>query len=321
MNARRAQVVYRSRSVPGGGFTLIELLVIVAIIALLIAILLPSLNRARAQARTTLCASRINQLAKAVLMYADDYGETPPFIDHGFDAPDPNECWLAEPNQMRIVLNPALTDTDWDVAGVRLPQSGTLYAYTRFTEPYRCCEFERLGNQGMMQRRFNFSRSIAARRWRPPPLLGGTGNNPLFGDFRGPILKLSAAHAPAALIMMVDEQWNRHIAGDYQYVANPDADKPMRADPVMFVYDEFGQYHGPPVKERPEFVGLYKQASVSYYDGHVELHRDPQPTDAAHPDGRPINPFNLAEAKPFLSYFFGQLFAQQGSTLDISGWF
>ena len=50
------------------GFTLIELLVVVAIIALLISILLPSLSKARAQSRTTLCASRIGQLGKADLV-------------------------------------------------------------------------------------------------------------------------------------------------------------------------------------------------------------------------------------------------------------
>lgn len=53
------------------GFTLIELLVVVAIIATLIAILLPSLNAARRAARTTLCAANMRQVGTGWHMYAD----------------------------------------------------------------------------------------------------------------------------------------------------------------------------------------------------------------------------------------------------------
>lgn len=62
-----------------GGFTLIELLTVIGVIAILIALLLPSLVQARKHARTLVCASNVRQLTGALLNYATEWkGAFPP---------------------------------------------------------------------------------------------------------------------------------------------------------------------------------------------------------------------------------------------------
>lgn len=65
------------------GFTLIELLVVVAIIALLISILLPSLATAREQAKTVKCGTQLKQIGLALGMCEDDYKGFVPMWDDG----------------------------------------------------------------------------------------------------------------------------------------------------------------------------------------------------------------------------------------------
>lgn len=74
------------------GFTLIELLVVIAIIALLLGILLPSLNRARRQAKKIACISNMRQMGVALQAYMiDSENHLPPSSCH---LSDPNQYWL-----------------------------------------------------------------------------------------------------------------------------------------------------------------------------------------------------------------------------------
>lgn len=63
------------------GFTLIELLVVVAIIAVLVSILLPSLRNAREQARRAFCQNNLRNIWTGILSYTIEYDDRVPFLE------------------------------------------------------------------------------------------------------------------------------------------------------------------------------------------------------------------------------------------------
>jgi prepilin-type N-terminal cleavage/methylation domain-containing protein/prepilin-type processing-associated H-X9-DG protein len=118
------------RSKPDGrGFTLVELLVVIAIIAILSALLLPALGRAKAKVRQIACLSNYRQLQLCWLMYTDDYN----------DALPPNETlpggerggWVATTRTW--IQGNAWTDT----TSTNI-ENGVLFPYNRSIKIYKC---------------------------------------------------------------------------------------------------------------------------------------------------------------------------------------
>src|SRR3954470_2200743 len=84
-------------------FTLIELLVVIGIIAILAALLLPVLGRAKESGRSTACLSNLRQLGLALQLYVQDHNNVLPIM---FDAPvDTNALPATNTAVMNLVLS------------------------------------------------------------------------------------------------------------------------------------------------------------------------------------------------------------------------
>jgi prepilin-type N-terminal cleavage/methylation domain-containing protein len=120
-------------------FTLPELLVVIGIIVVLVAMLLPSLSRAWAQAQLVSCQNNVHQFGLAMAMYENDNHGYVPFANWNWD-PAPVSFSNAKVGWLYSVPLQGNADADY-------MQSGNLWPYINTEKVYHCPAWEK-GDQG-----------------------------------------------------------------------------------------------------------------------------------------------------------------------------
>ena len=136
------------------GFTLVELLVVIGIIALLISILLPSLNAARKSARDVQCASNMRQLSLALMMYAVEHkGSFPPNMNFG--AGVPGYAYWYDADRLESYLPAAIKYGSGSIGGPVFecpddPQAARSYSMNVFASAKVSTDFEKVLPNGTL---------------------------------------------------------------------------------------------------------------------------------------------------------------------------
>jgi len=182
------------------GFTLVELLVVIGIIAVLIAILLPSLNKAREQAKRIQCASNLRQLYTCMRIYASENKDACPIgyiqekaFSYIMNWCNPNSS-PAKPSQMGLLVAANVVKSPqtfycpaeiFDTQYTYQPNpGGKTFPYSDNPWPFAVSYSGQTPNGGNPHTRLGFSaRPIACWPWQSGP----QGNN---GDIRSPLFWL-----------------------------------------------------------------------------------------------------------------------------------
>jgi prepilin-type N-terminal cleavage/methylation domain-containing protein/prepilin-type processing-associated H-X9-DG protein len=233
----------------GSAFTLIELLVVIAIIAILAALLLPALARAKTKAQGVFCANNLRQLTVAWKAYPEDSRGVLPVNDETQPAADAS--W---PGWAKGWLDYAGSADDTNTALLADPQHGQLAPFLNSTAVFKCPADRSLSNGGSGPPR---TRSYSMNQAIGP---GGDGT----ANGQGSWLPASQFFVyckesafinpnPFDLWLLVDEHPDSINDGGFAFI--------MPTSPLTAKWQDMpARHHG-------------GSCPFSFTDGHVETHR------------------------------------------------